>query len=194
MLTSGYELSTAITNLLIFITSIILLFNIKNKSFKWFYYFISIDSFMGVIVHGIMMSNTVNNILWVILYLLFCITFTLLLHIFCNVKLQKVLIISLITFIIIFGVFMLAIYKDIKNLDIYVLLLYALVIVLMSLYNIIKKKPINKYYIVGIIVQLIGALPIFFKLKIWYLDHNGICHLFTLITLIIFYFGIKKES
>ena len=62
ILTTGYELSTAITNLLIFITSIILILNIKKKPFRWFYYFICIDSFLGVIVHGIKMSSLINEI------------------------------------------------------------------------------------------------------------------------------------
>ena len=194
IITSGYELSTAITNLLIFITSLILIFKIKNKSFKWFYSFILIDSLMGVIVHGIKMSSLLNTILWVILYLLFCITFNLLLHIFCNMKIKKVLLISLLSFIMMFGIYMLAIKKNIINLDNIVMLIYAIIIVLISLYKIIKKTFINKLYILGIIIQIIGIIPIFFKLNIWYLNYNGICHLFTLITIIIFYFGIKKEN
>lgn len=193
-ITTGYELSTAITNLMIFITSIILIRKIKIKSFKWFYYFIAIDSFMGVIVHGIKMSSIVNTILWVILYLLFCITFNLLLHIFCNIKLKKVLLISLISFIMMFIIYMIAIKNHINNLDNIVMLLYAASIVFISLYHILKKDYINKYYIVGIIIQIIGIMPIFFKINIGCLNYNGICHLFTLITIIIFYFGIKKEN
>ena len=194
ILTSGYELSTAITNLLIFITSIILILNIKKKPFRWFYYFICIDSFLGVIVHGIKMSSLINEILWIILYLLFCITFNLLLHLFCNVKLKKVFIISLISFIFMALIFMCAIKFNINKLDNIVMLLYALSIVLYCLYNIIKKSPINKYFIIGIIIQIIGIIPIFISLNIWYLNYNGICHLFTLITIIIFYLGIRKES
>ncbi|MBP5684356.1 MAG: hypothetical protein J6X02_03770, partial [Bacilli bacterium] len=138
-ITTGYELSTAITNLMIFIASIILIRKIKIKSFKWFYYFIAIDSFMGVIVHGIKMSSIVNTILWVILYLLFCITFNLLLHIFCNIKLKKVLLISLISFIMMFIIYMIAIKNHINNLDNIVMLLYAASIVFISLYHILKK-------------------------------------------------------
>ena len=193
MITTGYELSTAITNLLILIVSLILIYKIKDKSFRWFYYFIAIDSFLGVIVHGIKMSSTLNTILWVILYLLFSITFNILLNLFCNVKLKKVLIISLITFISMVTIYMISIKCGIKNLDNIVMLLYALAIVLISLYNIIKRKPVNKYYIVGIIIQIIGIIPIFFKINVWWLNYNGICHLFTLITIIIFYFGIKKR-
>ena len=145
-MTTGYELSTAITNLIIFITSIILILNIKNKPFRWFYSFICIDSFMGVIVHGIRMSTTINTVLWIILYILFSITFNLLLYIFCNVKLKKVMIISLIVFIVMLITFIIAIKVPVNKLDNIVMLLYALCIVLISLYKIIKSDYKYKYY------------------------------------------------
>ena len=195
MLTSGYELSTAITNLLLFIISIIIIFNIKNKSFKWFYFFICIDSFLGVIVHGFNMSNILNTILWYILYFLFSITFNLLLHLFCNIKLKNVMIISFIIAIIMVIIFSISIKFNINRLDNIVMLLYALSVVLFSLYNIIKSDYINKYYfIIGIIIQIIGIIPIFIKYNIWCFNYNGICHLFTLITIILIYIGVIKNK
>ena len=195
MLTSGYDFSTAITNLFLFITSIIIIFIIKNSKFKWFYFFICIDSFLGVIVHGFIMSNSLNTILWYILYFLFSITFNLLLYIFCNIKLKNVMIISFLVAIIMFIVFSISIKFNINRLDNIVMLLYALSIVLFSLYSIIKSNYINKFYfIIGIIIQIIGIIPIFIKFNIWYLNYNGICHLFTLITIILIYIGVIKNK
>jgi hypothetical protein len=195
-MTSGYELSTAITNLFIFITSIFIFIKIKNnKRWNLFYLFLILDSFMGIIVHGISMNNTINNILWIILYILFSITFNLLLYIFCNMKLKNVIKLSILIFIIMFIIFSISIKFNIKNLDNIVILLYALLLVLISLYNIIKSNYIYKYYyIIGIIIQIIGIIPIFIKLNIGYFNYNGICHLFTIITIILLYLGIKKEN
>ena len=195
-MTSGYELSTAITNLFLFITSIFIFINIKNnKRWNFFYLFLILDSFMGIIVHGINMSNNINNILWVILYILFSITFNLLLYIFCNVKLKNVFILSIFIFIIMFIIFSISIKYNIKNLDNITILLYALLLVLISLYNIIKSNYIYKYfYIIGIIIQIIGIIPIFIKLNIGYFNYNGICHIFSNITIILLYLGIKKEN
>ncbi|MBR6133656.1 MAG: hypothetical protein IKQ29_02935 [Bacilli bacterium] len=195
-MTSGYELSTAITNLFIFITSIFIFIKVKNNN-RWnlFYLFLILDSFMGIIVHGISMSNNINNILWIILYILFSITFNLLLYIFCNMKLKNVFILSILIFIIMFIIFSISIKYNIKNLDNIVILLYALLLVLISLYNIIKSNYIYKYYyIIGIIIQIIGIIPIFIKLNIGYFNYNGICHIFSNITIILLYLGIKKEN
>ena len=75
MLTGGYELTTAITNLIIFITSVFCYTRIKNnKLWKMFYLLMCLDSFMGVIVHGLNINNTVLNVLWIILSILFTIT------------------------------------------------------------------------------------------------------------------------
>jgi len=195
ILTTGYELSTAITNLLLFITSIYIFFNIKNKSYRWFYLFICMDSFLGIIVHGVRMNTTINTILWIILYILFSITFNLLLYIFCNVKLKKVMIISLIVFIVMLITFIIAIKVPVNKLDNIVMLLYALCIVLISLYNIIKSNYKYKYYyIIGIIIQIIGIIPIFINLDLKYIDHNGLCHIFTLIAIVLFYLGVRKKE
>ena len=186
--TTGYELCTAITNLVIFIITVILLSKINNKKWKIFYYFILIDSFLGIIIHGIKMSQTVNDILWIILLILFSITFNLLLHIFCNTKIKNVIIISIVLFILL-------LFELLFKLDyIITLLTYALIVVLICLYKQIKNNNKNKYYfIIGIIIQLLGVIPIYLKLSISIYNYNCICHTFTLITIILFYLGLKKE-
>ena len=63
-LTKGFELTTAITNLIIFIVSICCYKNIKKKNiWNKFYLFLIFDSFLGIIVHGIKMSTMINIIL-----------------------------------------------------------------------------------------------------------------------------------
>ena len=66
MFTAGYELTTAITNLLIFIVGFYGIFKIKNdKLWKMFFILMSIDSLLGFIVHGFVMTLTTNIILWI---------------------------------------------------------------------------------------------------------------------------------
>lgn len=190
LFTNGYELTTAITNLLIFITTLFLLPKIKdNKTWKWFYYFITMDAFIGIIVHGIKMNNILFNTLWVILIIMFSITFNLLLHIFYNVKYKKIVLLSISLIIILLIEMVFKIYF------IYTLLIYAILVVFICLYKIFKSNNKSKYYyLTGIIIQMLGVIPTFTKLSFKYLNYNGICHLFSLITIIIFYLGIKKES
>ena len=188
-MTSGYELMTAITNLVIFITSVIIFINIKNnKTWSLFFKLIMIDSFLGIIVHGINMSNTLYDILWGILCILFVITFNILLHIFGNIKLKNIAITSILISIIL-------VLEVLFNLN-YVItfIIYAIIVVLSSIYLTIKNKYQNKeWFISGIVVQLIGVIPTFLKLGIGNFNHNCITHTFTLITIIIFYIGIKKS-
>ena len=188
-MTSGYELMTAITNLVIFVTSIIILINIKNnKIWSLFFKFIMIDSFLGIIVHGINMSNTLYEILWGVLCILFVITFNTLLYIFGNIKLKNIAIIS----ILISTILILEILFDLNYVITFII--YAIIVVLTSIYLLIKNKYQNKeYFIVGIVVQLIGVIPAFLKFGIGNFNHNCITHTFTLITIVIFYIGIKKS-
>ncbi len=189
-MTSGYELMTAITNLVIFITSVFILFKIKNnKTWNKFYLLISIDAFLGIIVHGIEMSTTLNNILWVILLILFTVTFNILLYVFNKQTLKNNIILS-----ILISIFLLL--ELILNLN-YVItfIIYGIIVVLISLYGIHKYDFKNKkYFILGIIIQLIGVIPTFFKIGIGDFNHNCITHTFTLITIIIFYIGIIKTD
>ena len=82
-LTSGYELSTSITNILIFLVSLYGFITIKkDKLWKLFFLLMSIDSLMGVIVHGLVMTIELNTILWIIMAILFTITINTLFVIF----------------------------------------------------------------------------------------------------------------
>ena len=56
----------------------------------------SIDSLFGVIVHGIAMSETVNNILWMIMCILFTVTINMFLYLFMHFKIKSIIINSII--------------------------------------------------------------------------------------------------
>ncbi len=190
MLTGGYELTTAITNLIIFITSVFCYTRIKNnKLWKMFYLLMCLDSFMGVIVHGLNINNTVLNVLWIILSILFTITINTLLCIFLKFKYKYIYILSVILSIILITFLLL-------NLD-YILafVLYVLVSFIVIGYFLIKNySKKDKLILIGFIVQLIGGILMLCKMKFWILDYNGICHLFTTATLILFYLGIKRDK
>ena len=87
-LTHGYDLTTAITNLFIFVTSVYGFIKIKNKKWKLFYLFMSIDSLLGALVHGIYLSMETSLILWLILAIFFTITINTLFSIFLKFKIR----------------------------------------------------------------------------------------------------------
>ena len=98
--TSGYELTTGLTNILTFIVSVFCYFKIKTKYWTQFYLFMCIDSFLGIIVHIFKMSIIINNILWIILSVLFVITINMFLKIFLNLKTKYITIASVIVSLI----------------------------------------------------------------------------------------------
>ncbi len=184
--TRGFELTTSITNIFIFIFSLYGYLKIKNKRWNFFFLCMTIDSLLGSIVHGIVMSQAINNLLWVFLVIFFIITLSTLLCIYINLKMKHIIILSLImTFILFVEIF--------YNLNfIFTFTMYVLISILLILYIIIKdgiKK--HKWFFIGIIILLIGGFLMLGKVKWWILNHNGICHIFILITLICFYIGIK---
>ncbi len=187
---SGYELITAITNLAIFIASIIILIKLKyDKIWNIFYILISIDSFLGIIVHGINMNKNINDFLWGILSISLVLTINTLLIIFVGLKKKYYLITS-------FLIITILILEIIFNLN-YVItfVIYAIIVVLLSTYFMLKNNYKNKnYFLIGIINQIIGIIPTFLKIGIGNFNHNCITHTFTLITIIIFYLGIKKSQ
>ena len=187
-MTTGYELTTAITNIIIFLVSIYCLLKAK-KDWKLFYILMAIDSFLGAIVHGIKMSITINNILWVILSILFAITINTLLQIFMHIKTKYSIFLS----IAIITILLIQLFLDMNFIITFIS--YVGIIFLLIIYYILKNNYKNKYYfLTGIIIQIIGGIPLFIKFELNYLNHNGICHLFTVITLILFYIGIQKEN
>ena len=189
MITTGYELTTAITNVILFIVSIVCLLKTTDKGWKLFYKFMIVDTFFGVIVHGIVMSTTVNSILWGIMCILFVITVNILLNRFMNTKPKYLIIVSL-------AVIVLLIIQVIIEMD-YVLtfVIYVILAFILCLYFIFKNKIKNKnWFVWGIIIQYIGGIFLLAKIRFNYLDQNGICHLFTAITLIMFCIGAQTKK
>lgn len=185
MITSGIELTTALTNIFIFIVSIYSYFKTKDKLWNIFFFLMSIDSFLGTIAHGIVMSQTLNNIIWIILTIFFTVTINMFLCIFNNMKLKTNYILSLILSIILLIEFYL-------GLDFLLTFsLYCLIIVLLSIYFIFKNK-FNNWFLYGFISQIIGGVLLLSKVSIGILNYNGIYHLFAALTVILFYIGIKK--
>ena len=82
ILTNGCELTTAITNIFIAISSLICFLKLKSKKKTnlnvklWliFFFFILIDGVLGVIIHGIVMKQTTIDFLWYILSFFFSLT------------------------------------------------------------------------------------------------------------------------
>ena len=188
-ITSGYELTTALTNVLIFIVSLFGSIKIKkDKSWKLFYILMSIDSFMGVIVHGFEMSTKLNNILWAILSILFVITINTLLTIFMKLRLRFVVILSIVVTIAL----LIQLLFDMNFILTFVL--YVLLVMALTFYKILKSDIKNKrVFIIAYIVQVIGGIFLLAKVKFNYLNYNGICHIFIALTLILFYYSIKKD-
>lgn len=189
-LTEGYELTTAITNIFIFIVGLYGFINIKkDKLWKDFFFFVTIDSFLGVIVHGIKMSTMTNNILWIILSILFTFTVNTMFCIFIKFKLKYGLILSLLLSLLLLTQLVLG--QDF----IITFLLYIIMILVFSIYYIIRFNYKNKkYFLLGFLIAFIGGLFSLFKVDPPILDHNGITHLFTVVALILFYIGIKKNE
>ena len=187
MITTGIELTTAITNIAIFFVSIYSFFKTKDKLWKIFFFLMSVDSFLGTIAHGIVMSQTINNILWVILTIIFTITINMFICIFKDVNMKTNYLLSIILSITLLILFYL-------GLDyLLVFSLYCLLVVLFSIYLIIKKNYKNKlWFLLGLFFQLLGGVFIFTKTDFGLINHNCIYHLLTVITVILFYIGNKK--
>ena len=186
-LTSGFELTTAITNAIIFIVSIICFFKIKkNNLWKFFFLCMCVDSFLGVIVHGVVMSKAVNNFLWIILAIMFTVTINTLFCIFIKLKFRHIILLSVLLSILL----CIQLALDLNFLLTFVL--YVLLIMIVCTYYIVKSK--NKIlYLIGFLIQLIGGILMLCKCKISVINHNGICHIATAITLIFLYLGSKKD-
>ena len=188
--TSGYELGTALTNVLIFIVSFYGFIKIKkDKLWKFFFALMSIDSFIGAIVHGISMTINLNVLLWLILIVFFVITVNTFLAIFLKLKVRDIIILSLILLIIMLTLF----YYGMNFLLIFDF--YVLLTMIINTYSIFKYNIKNKdYFLLGIVIQLIGGIILLTDFKEGYLDHNGVYHIFMAITMIMFYIGVKKNT
>ena len=188
-LTSGFELTTAITNVFIFIVSIYGFFKIKNNTlWKLFYLFVSIDSFLGTIIYGFIMTNSANIILWLILAIFFTLTINTFLIIFLNYKIKHLIIFSILLSILMlveihFGLNFILTFT-----------LYVLLALIICTYKIIKSNKKNKkYFLLGITSQFIGGIIMLSKLELSYLNHNGLYYIFMVLSMLFFLAGIEKE-
>ena len=188
-LTTGYELTTALTNIIIFATSFFSYIKTKKtKYWKLFFLFMSIDSFLGVIVHGIKMSTSLNNILWIILLINFAITINILLAIFLKYKTRHIIILSMLLII------MLMVHLSLNINFILSFTMYVLLVLILCIYYLFKSNIKNKkYFIIGFIIQIIGGIIMLSKIHLMMLDHNGVYHLFMTLTIIFFYLGVNKK-
>ena len=189
-LTSGIELTTAITNVVIYIVSLYGFFAIKkDKLWKFFYFLMTIDSFLGVIVHGLEMSIQLNVLLWLILAITFTITVNTFLVIFLKIKARYIILFSILLSLLLLA-------EIHHGMDfILTFTLYVLLSIIISTYKIVKSKINNKeYFLAGILVQITGGILMLSKVSIGEVNHNGIYHLFMALTLAIFLIGIKKNS
>ncbi len=187
--TSGYELTTALTNILIFIVSIYSCLKTKDKKWKLFFLLLTIDSFLGVIVHGIVMSITLHNILWVILTILFVLSTNTLLTIFVDIKSKIAVLLSIALSIILLIEFYLGM-KFLLTFTMYTLIVSIITFIFMIKNNNYKNKI---YFILAYISQVIGGIFLLSNIELWLLNHNGFYHIFMALTILFFYIGIKKQ-
>lgn len=188
--TSGYELSTALTNLMIFIVSFYGIFKIKNdKLWKMFFILMSIDSLLGFIVHGFVMTLTTNIILWIILSIFFTITVNTLLVIFLKTKIKYIFILSIILAIVL----LLEMYFGIDF--IFTFTMYVLLTLIISVYKLYKSKiKDKKLYYLAFISELTGGVLMLSKIKFLGLNHNGYCHIFLAISMLLFLIRVTKKN
>ena len=189
MFTKGFELTTALTNVIIFIVSVFCVFKTKEKGlWKFFFFCLIIDSFMGSFIHGIVLDKTLIDALWVILAFFFTLTINTLLCIFLRCNYFHIISLSVLLSILMF-------IEMVFDMD-YLLTFtyYALLILAICTIYLIKDKYSGMGFIlISFLCQLIGGLLLLFKAKFFIVDHNGIYHLFMALTLVFIYLGINKK-
>ena len=202
-MTSGSELITGLTNLIIMFTTLVILFSFRklkiDKKKMWYIFYISVivDSMLGFIIHSFMWSSETIKIMWIILSFVFCITLNSLLFtvIKCS-SVSKMLSTSIVMYLIF-------IIETVSGIDflltfIVIALFYILYILWFYTHRYIKtctKK--DKFYIIAIVLQIIGGLFLLFKIKVNFIvffDKNGIYHMFMIFTIIFMYLGNKYSS
>ena len=199
-MTSGSELITGLTNLIIMFATLVILFRFRklkiDKKKIWYIFYISVivDSLLGFIIHSFLWNSEIVNILWIILSFIFCITLnSLLFTVIKSSSVSKLLIVSIIMYLIFIVETILGI--DFLLTFILIALFYILYILWFYIHRYIKtctKKDI--FYIIGIVLQIIGGLFLLFKIKVNIIvpfDKNGIYHMFMILTIIFMYLGNK---
>lgn len=202
-MTSGSELITGLTNLIIMFTTLVILFRFRklkiDKKKMWYIFYISVivDSMLGFIIHSFMWSSETVKIMWIILSFVFCITLNSLLFtiIKCS-SVSKMLITSIVMYLIF-------IIETVSGIDflltfIVIALFYILYILWFYTHRYIKTRTKkDKFYIIAIVLQIIGGLFLLFKIKVNFIvffDKNGIYHMFMIFTIIFMYLGNKYSS
>lgn len=202
-MTSGSELITGLTNLIIMFTTLVILFRFRklkiDKKKMWYIFYISVivDSMLGFIIHSFMCSSETVKIMWIILSFAFCITLNSLLFtvIKCS-SVSKMLITSIVMYLIF-------IIETVGGIDflltfIVIALFYILYILWFYTHKYIKTRTKkDKFYIIAIVLQIIGGLFLLFKIKVNFIvffDKNGIYHMFMIFTIIFMYLGNKYSS
>ncbi len=202
-MTSGSELITGLTNLIIMFTTLVILFRFRklkiDKKKMWYIFYISVivDSMLGFIIHSFMWSSETIKIMWIILSFVFCITLNSLLFtvIKCS-SVSKMLITSIVMYLIF-------IIETVSGIDflltfIVIALFYILYILWFYTHRYIKTRTKkDKFYIIAIVLQIIGGLFLLFKIKVNFVvffDKNGIYHMFMIFTIIFMYLGNKYSS
>lgn len=202
-MTSGSELITGLTNLIIMFTTLVILFSFRklkiDKKKIWYIFYISVivDSMLGFIIHSFMWSSETIKIMWIILSFVFCITLNSLLFtvIKCS-SVSKMLITSIVMYLIF-------IIETVSGIDflltfIVIALFYILYILWFYTHKYIKTRTKkDKFYIIAIVLQIIGGLFLLFKIKVNFIvffDKNGIYHMFMIFTIIFMYLGNKYSS
>lgn len=199
-MTNGSELITGLTNLIIMLTTLVILFKFKrlkidNKKI-WYIFYISVivDSLLGFVIHSFLWNSEVVNILWIVLSFIFCITLnSLLFTVIKYSSVSKLLIISIVMYLI----FVIETLNGIDFLLTFILitLFYIVYILWFYIHRYVKtctKK--DRFYIISIIFQIIGGLFLLFKVNIFYFDKNGIYHMFMVLTIIFMFLGNKYSS
>lgn len=212
ILTNGCELTTAITNIFIAISSLICFLKLKSKKKTnlnvklWliFFFFILIDGILGVIIHGIVMKQTTVDFLWYILSFFFSLTINTLLAITLYEYNNKGTFKSKVIFILLTSILLYLVFfiESLCNIDfLLTFIIYAAIclgaICIIYIKQLKKDKHI-KYYIYGLLLQVIGGIFLLNdKFKIHFiisLDKNGIYHLFMVGTIIMYYIGIINNN
>lgn len=199
-MTNGSELITGLTNLIIMLTTLVILFKYKrlkidNKKI-WYIFYISVvvDSLLGFVIHSFLWNSEIVNILWIVLSFIFCITLnSLLFTVIKYSSVSKLLIISIVMYLI----FVIETLNGIDFLLTFILitLFYIVYILWFYIHRYVKTcTEKDRFYIISIIFQIIGGLFLLFKVNIFYFDKNGIYHMFMVLTIIFMFLGNKYSS
>lgn len=189
MFTHGFELTTALTSVIIFIVSLFCFFKTKERGlWKFFFFCMIIDSFMGSIIHGIVMKEELINALWVVLAFFFTLTINTILCIFLRCSYMHISILSILLSVLLCS-------QMILGMDfLLTFTFYALLILVICTFFILKDRMKGYHYILlGFLFQLLGGVLMLRHVKFVIVDHNGIYHLFMALTLVCLYLGINKK-